>query len=123
MARMVVVLPAPFAPIRATISPSSTVRLMPCSAWMRPYSSVTFSSSSSIGRLSQVRGDDRLVVPDLMRRTLGDLAAELQHHDAVGHAHHQAHVVLDEQNRHAGVADPADQLQQFLLLRRGEAGG
>ena len=36
MARMVVVLPAPFAPIRATISPSSTCRLMPCSAWMRP---------------------------------------------------------------------------------------
>jgi len=36
IARMVVDLPAPFAPISATISPSSTVRLMPCSAWIRP---------------------------------------------------------------------------------------
>ncbi len=33
---MVVVLPAPFAPISVTISPSSTVIEMPCSAWMRP---------------------------------------------------------------------------------------
>src|SRR3954462_8940902 len=110
MARMVVVLPAPFAPISATISPSPTVRLMPCSAWMRPYSSVTFSSSSSIGRLPQVRGDDCLVVPHLVRRTFGDLPTELQHDDAIGHTHHQAHVVLDEQDRHAGVPDPADQL-------------
>ena len=36
IARMVVDLPAPLAPISATISPSSTVRLMPCSAWIRP---------------------------------------------------------------------------------------
>src|SRR3954447_14212370 len=122
IARMVVVLPAPFAPISATISPSPTVRLMPCNAWIRPYSRVTFSSSSSIGRHSQVRRDDRRVVPHLVRCALGDLPTELQHDDAVGHPHHQAHVVFDEQDRHAGVADPADQLQQILLLRRGEAG-
>lgn len=36
MARIVVDLPAPLAPIRATISPSLTVRLMPCSALIRP---------------------------------------------------------------------------------------
>ena len=36
IARMVVVLPAPLAPISATTSPSLTVRLIPCSAWIRP---------------------------------------------------------------------------------------
>ena len=34
--RIVVVLPAPFAPIRATTSPSLTCRVSPCSASMRP---------------------------------------------------------------------------------------
>ena len=34
--RSVVLLPAPFAPISVTISPSWTSMLMPCSAWMLP---------------------------------------------------------------------------------------
>src|SRR3954451_19170524 len=122
IARIVVDLPAPFAPIRATISPSPTVRLMPCRAWMRPYSSVTLSSSSSIGGHSQVRGDDRRIVPHLGGCPLGDLLAELQHHDPVGHTHHQAHVVLDQQYGVAQVADPPDELEQVLLLGRVEAG-
>ena len=36
MERRVVVLPAPLAPIRVTISPSSTVRETPIRAWMLP---------------------------------------------------------------------------------------
>ncbi len=32
----VVDLPAPFAPIKVTISPSSTLKLIPCKAWMAP---------------------------------------------------------------------------------------
>ena len=36
MADISVVLPAPLAPIRETISPSFTVRLTPFSAWMAP---------------------------------------------------------------------------------------
>ena len=32
----VVVLPAPLAPSRVTISPARTSRSMPCRAWMRP---------------------------------------------------------------------------------------
>jgi hypothetical protein len=36
IARSVVVLPAPFAPMSVTISPSSTVRLTPSIAVMRP---------------------------------------------------------------------------------------
>src|SRR5690349_11193444 len=105
IARMVVDLPAPFAPMSATISPWSTVRLIPCRAWIRPYRSVMLSISSSIGRYPQVGGDHLRIVADLRGRTLGDLLAELQHHDPVAHPHDQAHVVLDEQDRHALVAD------------------
>src|SRR5262249_40933873 len=87
IARMVVDLPAPLAPINATISPSPTSRLMPCSAWMRPYNRVMSSISSSIRRHPQVGRDHLRVVAHLGRRTLGDLLAELQHHDAVGDLH------------------------------------
>src|SRR5689334_16116103 len=121
MARIVVDFPAPFAPMRATISPSSTCRLIPCRAWMRPYSRVMLSISSSIGRYPQVRCDHLRVVPHLGGGTLGDLLSELQDHQPVAHAHDQAHVVLDEQHRHALVADGLDQRQQLLLLRRVEA--
>ena len=36
---------------------------------------------------------------------LGDLLAEVEHGDAVAHAHDEAHVVLDEDDGQAGVAD------------------
>jgi hypothetical protein len=36
IARSVVVLPAPLAPISVTISPALTVRSMPWSAWIAP---------------------------------------------------------------------------------------
>src|SRR5215211_5224751 len=123
MARMVVVLPAPLAPMSATTSPSSTCRVMPCRAWMRPYASVMLSSSSSIGRHSQVGGDHLRVVTHFGGRTLGDLLSELQHHDAVGNAHDQPHVVLDEQDGDAPVAYRPDELEHRLLLRRVEPGG
>src|SRR5581483_9497897 len=45
-ARSVVVFPAPFAPRRATISPSPTVRVTPCSARTGPYRASTSRSSS-----------------------------------------------------------------------------
>ena len=38
------------------------------------------------------------VACDLVGRALGDLAAEVEHHDLVGDAHHHRHVVLDEQH-------------------------
>src|SRR5258706_14152547 len=123
MARMVVDLPAPLPPIRATTSPSSTSRLIPCRAWIRPYSSVMLSISSSIGRYPQVSRDHARVVTDLGRDPLGDLLAELQDYDPVADPHHQAHVVLDEQHGHPGIADLADQREEVRLLRRVEAGG
>src|SRR5258705_3072642 len=106
---MVVDLPAPLPPMSATTSPSSTCRLIPCKAWMRPYSRVMLSISSSICRYPQIGRDHPRVVPHLGRDPLGDLLAELQHHDPVADPHHQAHYVLDEQHGNPAVADLADQ--------------
>src|SRR6266446_2958225 len=39
------------------------------------------------------------VVLDLVRRALGDDLAEVQHRDALAQAHHEAHVVLDHEDR------------------------
>ena len=45
-----------------------------------------------------------------LRRALGDLLAVVEHGDAVGDAHDDAHVVLDQQHRQpALVAQPADE--------------
>ena len=72
-------------------------------------------------RHPQVSGDDSRVVADLGGQALGDLLAELQHHDPVGHTHDQPHVVLDQQHRVAVVADLADEPHELVLLRRVEA--
>src|SRR6478609_7218690 len=124
IARMVVVLPAPLAPIRVTSSPSSTDNEMPCSASIRPYATfMSLISSRGIVGHPQVGGDNRGVVADLGRQTFGDLLAELQYHDPVGHPHHQPHVVLDQQHRVPVRPDLADQILQRGLLGRVEPGG
>ena len=54
----------------------------------------------------------------------GDLAAEIQRDDAVGDRHHQAHVMLDQQQRHpALVADASEQLAEFVDFVVIEAAG
>src|SRR5215471_12774042 len=118
MARRVVVLPAPLAPSRATIVPSSTFSDTPCSALTEPYDAWTsVSSSSAIGLSPQVRVDDRLVLAHLARGALGDLLAEVQHHHPVGDAHDQVHVVLDhEQGEAELLVDPPDQVGQVAQL-------
>ena len=63
-------------------------------------------------RRPQVGLDDLRVALDLGRRALGDLLAIVEHHHAVADVHHQAHIVLDEEQRHAVVADAADQLAE-----------
>ena len=63
-------------------------------------------------------------VGDLLRRALGDLAAEVEHDDLVGDAHHHRHVVLDEQHRQLElVAQPPDQLRQLVDLGVGQPAG
>src|SRR3989454_5609994 len=66
---------------------------------------------------AQVGVDDGLVGPHLVRRAVGDLAAVVQRHHAVGDVHHHAHVVLDERDGRAEfVVDVEDEAAHVLLL-------
>src|SRR5690349_12160956 len=127
MARSVVVLPAPFAPSTATISPSPTERSIPCSACNGPYRAATPRSSSRgmLGPLAaQIRLDHRRVALNLRGRALGDLAPEVEDVHAVGDAHHEVHVVLDQQDRQLERrADPPDQAGELPDLVVAEAAG
>ena len=53
----------------------------------------------------------------------GDHLAELQHDDAVADAEHEAHVVVDQQDRRASVDDLAQVAAEGDRLLRVEAGG
>ena len=58
-----------------------------------------------------------------VRRALGDLGAEIEHHDAVGEIHHKTHVVLHQQHRHAAVAQLTQQRGEPLLLHVAQSRG
>src|SRR5262252_9893409 len=100
-ARSVVVLPAPLAPRIVVMPPDSTANDRPWSTLVHPYWARRSSAWRSAGMPSvapEVRLDHVGVFLDLRRRPLGDLAAEVEHDDPVRDLHHQAHVVLDEEN-------------------------
>ena len=70
--------------------------------------------------LAQIGLNDLRVVADLIRRALGDDAAEVQHGDALADAHEQTHVMLDQQHGDVElVADAADGLGQLEVAARG----
>src|SRR5580765_3028190 len=121
-ARNVVVLPAPFAPSNATISPSSTWSDTPCSALIGPYRASTLLSSSSGGIVrSQVCLDHLGVRLYLCRRPVCDRAPEVEHVDTVADRHHEVHVVLDEQHGQvevlAHLADHIRELSDILVVQ------
>src|SRR5216117_2081533 len=62
--------------------------------------------------------DPELVVLDLPRCAVGDLPAEVEHDDAIAEAHHGAHVVLDEQDGDAPIADASHRLHHPVRLLR-----
>ena len=67
--------------------------------------------------LAEIGGDDVGVGADLVGRAVGDLAAVVEHDDAVGDVHHHAHVVLDQRDRRAElVVDVEDEAAHVLLL-------
>src|SRR6266436_2908532 len=72
--------------------------------------------------LPEIGLDDPTVRGDGAGRTLGDLLAERQHHDAVGERHDRPHVVLDEQHGHSARADGADEPDHGVDLGRVEPG-
>ncbi len=73
---------------------------------------------------AEIGGDDARVGPHRLRVAVGDLAAIFQHHDVIGNLHHHRHVVLDQQDRGAGIVlDVHQQLVERQRFLRIEAGG
>src|SRR5438034_3307008 len=119
MTRSVVDFPAPFAPISATILPSSTLSEMPFSAVICPYRATRSRTSrmggppwtraspsglrpevTSSAHPSQIGLNHALVALDVGGGAFGDLLAVIQDHDVLGHLHDHFHVVLHENHRH-----------------------
>ena len=75
-------------------------------------------------RLAKVRGDHLLVVANDGRLAARQHLAEVEDIDVVAHAHDKAHVVVDQQHRHAeSLADRVQQLREMLRLTGVEACG
>src|SRR5882724_12274691 len=110
-----VVLPAPFGPTTATSSRgrmlSDTSQTATASPW-----ATSRRSTSSIA-LAEVGPDDVRVPHDLTRQSFGDDLPPAQHHDAVGEVEDGPHDVLDEDDRRAPVADPANEPERVGHLR------
>src|SRR6187549_2084360 len=104
---MSVVLPAPLGPTIETKSAGPTDSEISRSATAAPYLASTDLSSSM--RFPEKSGDDVAAPHHLFRRSLRDDLAVVEHDDAVRQRPHRAHHVLDEHDRRAFVADPADE--------------
>ena len=74
--------------------------------------------------VAEVGLDDAVVVADLLGQPLGDLLAVVEHGDVLGHAHHDLHVVLDQEDgQPALVAQGGHELGQPRGLVGVHAGG
>ena len=62
--------------------------------------------------------DDAAMGPDLGGWAFHQQAAEIEHGDLVAQGHDRLHVVLDQQDRDAAVADPAHQVHHVPRLFR-----
>src|ERR1700742_3021215 len=89
MVLRVVVLPAPLPPIKATISPGSTLNEMPFSTSICPYDTRRFSILSMGVPPAEIGFDHLRIALNLGRGAFRNLPAEVEHRDAVADAHHQ----------------------------------
>ena len=75
------------------------------------------------GTGTEVGLDDPRVLLDLLGQAFGDHLAVVEHRDPVGETHDDLHVVLDQQDGDATVADLAHEVAQTVLLDRVHPGG
>src|SRR6266545_2221964 len=71
---------------------------------------------------AEIGGDDVRMALDFVRRSLGDLAAEVEHRDALCDARHQRHVVFDKQHGRSLAVELLDDGGERVGLMRVEAG-
>src|SRR5450759_5221976 len=114
MVRNSVVLPAPLAPIMVTTSLAPTSIETPCRIIVRPYPATTSETLSIDEFLSKIGFDDATVANHRGRVALGNHLAGIDHHDAIRQIHDGLHVVLDGDDRNAGVAYRADDLDHLV---------
>ena len=109
MLSMMVVRPAPLRPTSETTSPSSTVSDTPCRICAGPRKVLMPSTSSSTWCSFALQADSgapsRMLATSsfaliCVRRPVGKKPAFVHHHDAVGIAEHDIHVVLDDDGGH-----------------------
>src|SRR5215468_4223346 len=121
MLSMVVVFPAPLRPTRHTVSASPTLSPRSRRTWAGPRKVLRPVTSSMTIRPQHV-GGDLLVVPDLVRRAVGQDGALVHGHDARTVREDHVHVVLDDDG-----GDPlrahhvADDVHDRRLLARAHA--
>src|SRR3989442_7416813 len=132
MARSSVVLPAPFEPMSATISPRRTSSDTDQRTWTSSYAasrpstsrrrgSATAFPASAVAR-AEIRVDDARVPADLRRRSERDALSVVEHQDASGDAHDGLHDVLDHQHRDAPAVDLLDEAHRAFDLLGVQAG-
>src|SRR5262245_36509123 len=109
--RRIVLLPAPLAPIRVTISPSATSKEMSRTAGTSPYASARLSTLSS-KLASEVRLDHARVRLHFARRAFEERQAMVHDKHALGDVHDEVHVVLDHQDCDVSFSDVLESFQQ-----------
>src|SRR3569832_671002 len=85
-----------------------------------------WTSSTTLGTgglRPEIGGDHVRMLLYLVGCALGDLAAEVEHGDAVRDARHQTDVVLDQQHGDAALVKMLDDFGERIGLVRVEAGG
>src|SRR6185312_6040711 len=119
----VVVLPAPFAPMTVTVSPSSTSMVTSRTASTGPYLTAIpsiFSSATFVA--SQVCRNHFTVGTDLLWRPVRDTPAKVDDGNAVRELHDEIHVVFHDQQGHAASVDGEEQFAEktgFLGIHPG----
>src|SRR5688500_4048198 len=118
--RMVVLLPAPLAPMRVMISPSATSKDTARTAGTSPYASSRLSTLSS--KLAPEIGLDHLRIRlHLARRALEERHAVVHDEHALRDVHDEIHVVLDDDNRDASLVDVFKSFQKEIDFGRVQA--
>src|SRR4051812_37549652 len=116
---MSVLLPLPFVPRSATVSPVVTSTETPCSARTAPYPA----STDSIFKLNPKVGFLHFgVLDDLRRHALADDLAGVEAHHALREAHHRLHDVLDHDDRDARSVEIEQDVQHLVDFAARKAG-
>src|ERR1019366_3489354 len=106
-----VLLPLPLVPRRTTVSPPRIFKLMSESIRTSPYPAC----SSSMARLfAKISPFDFILLHDIIRKSVSDLASRDNHDDALGEQHDGPHDVFDKQDRNSLSIQPVQKSKNLI---------